>query len=102
MGDSEGLTSNTQGHYGVLGMYSDGSRPINPQFYNKSLRRAKKMRNTTWNRRWSATEETEVATRVENGITIVRYPDAGDIFTSYELDDMWCDDMFLNDVTIDA
>ena len=42
MGDSEGLTSNTQGHYGVLGMYSDGSRPINPQFYNKSLRRAKK------------------------------------------------------------
>ena len=56
------------------------------------------MRNTTWDRRWSKSEKSEVATRVKDGVTQVKFPNCGDIFRSDELDDMWCQDMFLHEV----
>ena len=55
-------------------------------------------KNTTWNRKWSEVNASEVATRVKNGKTEVKFPNVGDVFRSDELDDMWCQDMFLQDV----
>ena len=53
------------------------------------------MKNTTWSKRWSSTNESDVATRVCNGITEVRYPDCGDIFRSEELDEMASEDYMM-------
>ena len=55
-------------------------------------------KNTTWTRKWSEVNASEVATRVKNGKTEVKFPNIGDVFRSDELDDMWCQDMFLQDV----
>ena len=44
----------------------------------------------------------EVAIRVIEGRTEVKYPSVGQIFRSDEIDEMFCEDMYLEDLTHNA